>query len=129
MPSETKPSIDHVTQGSSIVITILDEQIRSPERVNQIKQAMIDVINGQPCKSVIIDMGRVEFIGSIGFLAFLGIRRLPGIENVILCHLEDSVKELFTICRLISNDKASKAPFQLATSIKSALESCDSSID
>jgi hypothetical protein len=70
-------------------------------------------------------MGRVEFIGSIGLLAFLGIRRLPDIENVVLCNLDENVKEIFMICRLISNDKMSKAPFQLATSIEYALERCN----
>jgi anti-anti-sigma factor len=125
MSIENEPCIEYVVQGKNAVISILDEHIRSAERVNQIKQAMINAVGSHPCKSVVVDMGRVEFIGSIGLLAFLGIRRLPGIENVVLCNLDENVKEIFMTCRLISNDKTSKAPFQLATSIESALERCN----
>jgi hypothetical protein len=69
-------------------------------------------------------MSLVDFIGSIGFLAFLGIRRAPGIENAILCNLNENVKELFLLCRLIPSDKQSNAPFQVAASVPFALEWC-----
>ena len=70
-------------------------------------------------------LGRVQFIGSIGFLAFLAMRRVPGVQNVVLCCLNENVKELFMICRLIPSANVSSAPFQDSASVQSALEWCD----
>lgn len=118
--------LTHELHGTNVMITILDERIRDAQRVNQIKDAMLDVVNTHPCKNLIIDMSRVQFIGSVGFLAFLAVRRSTNLVNVILCNLDENVKELFRICRLIPVDNSTKAPFQVATSISSALELCNS---
>lgn len=98
--------------------------MRDPEKVTEIKDAMTEVVSNSVCKNLIIDMGRVQFIGSIGFLAFLAMRRVPGVQNVVLCSLNENVKELFVICRLIPSDNASSAPFQDSASVQSALEWC-----
>ncbi len=129
MSAQNKPCIEHAVHGKNVVITLLDERIRDQERVTQIKDAMIDVVSTHPCKNLIIDMSRVEFVGSIGFLAFLAIRRASGIENAILCNLDENVKELFLLCRLISSDKVFNAPFQVASSVPYALEWCDALAD
>ena len=129
MSTQNKSCIEHAVHGKNVVLTILDERIRDQERVNQIKDAMLEVVSTHPCTNLIIDMSRVEFIGSIGFLAFLAIRRAPGIENAILCNLNENVQELFLLCRLISNDKVSNTPFRVATSVPSAQEWCDALVD
>jgi anti-anti-sigma factor len=128
MSVQENACITHELQGTNVVITILDERIRDAQRVNQIKDAMLAVVNASPCTNLIIDMGHVKFIGSVGFLAFLAVRRSTNIVNVVLCNLDENVKELFRICRLIPSDSASKAPFQVATTVPSALEWCDAQV-
>lgn len=120
--SQTNTSIvEHVSEGENIVITVLETHLRDQERVQRIREALIEAIGSGPFKNAIIDMVRVQFIGSIGFLAFLAVRRVPGIQNVVLCNLSDNLKELFTICKLIPTAGASSAPFMVADSVESAL--------
>ena len=125
MSLENTSCIEHTALSGIVVITMLDEKIRTPERVQQIKDAIIKVVGANPCKSIIIDMSCVKFIGSMGFLAFLAVRRLPGIENVILCNLDREVAALFVLCRLISAENAENAPLKTAASVSSAVELCD----
>ena len=124
MSVQNTSCIEHSIHGVNVVITILEERIRDPEKVTEIKDAMTEVVSNSVCKNLIIDMGRVQFIGSVGFLAFLAMRRVPGMQNVVLCSLNENVKELFVICRLIPSNNASSAPFQDSASVQSALEWC-----
>lgn len=129
MSIQENACITHELHGTNVVITILDERIRDAQRVNQIKDAMLEIVNTHPCTNLIIDMSRVKFIGSVGFLAFLAVRRSANIVNVVLCNLDENVRELFMICRLIPSDSGFKAPFQVATSVPSALEWCDALVN
>ena len=125
MSVQNTSCIEHSVHGVNVVITILEERIRDHEKVTEIKEAMTEVVSSNACKNLIIDMGRVQFIGSIGFLAFLAMRRVPGVQNVVLCSLNENVKELFMICRLIPSANVSSAPFQDSASVQSALDWCD----
>ncbi len=127
MSFQNTSCIEHSVHGVNVVITILEERIRDPEKVTEIKDAMTEVVSNSVCKNLIIDMGRVQFIGSVGFLAFLAMRRIPGVQNVVLCSLNEHVKELFVICRLIPSKNASSAPFHDSASVQSALEWCGAS--
>ncbi len=118
--------IDYTTHGSSIVVTILEEKLRDQQLVEKIKDELIQVFSEESCKFAIIDMSRVQFIGSIGFLAFLAVRRITGIERVVLCNLDDNIRQLFSICRLIANAENSNAPFETSADIESALRLCGS---
>jgi anti-anti-sigma factor len=124
MSVQNSACIEHTTHDSIVVVTVLVDRIRDPEKVNQIKEAMTDVVKSQVCKNLVIDMSRVQFIGSIGFMAFLAMRRVPGIECIVLCNLDPNVRELFLLSRLIPHDSASSAPFHETPSIPSALEWC-----
>jgi len=124
MSDQFASCIKHEVHGSTVVVTILVERIRDQEKVTQIREAMTEVVGRQVCKNLIIDMSLVQFIGSIGFMAFLAMRRVPGIENIVLCNLDPNVRELFLICRLIPHNNETSAPFHDATSVASALEWC-----
>jgi anti-anti-sigma factor len=118
--------IDYTTHGSSIVATILEEKLRDQQLVEKIKDELIQIFSEATCKFAIIDMSRVQFIGSIGFLAFLAVRRITGIERVVLCNLDDNIRQLFSVCRLIADTENSKAPFETSEDIESALRLCGS---
>lgn len=123
MPSNS-PHLQCSVDGSVAVVTLLDEQLRNPEVVNQVKDAMIEAIRGTGCRNVVIDLGRVTFIGSVGFLAFLAVRRIADIENVVLCNLTPNIRQMFGVSRLIPTDLSPSAPFQVADSLTLAIEKC-----
>ena len=112
--------------GHAVVATILEERMRDYQRIEQIKEELLSVFGTEACKHAIIDLCRVRFVGSVGFLAFLAVRRLAGVENVVLCNLDESIRELFLICRLISDTEHTQAPFQVCEDIETALALCGS---
>jgi anti-anti-sigma factor len=122
MSSPSNPCVEHSVDGSNVVVTILETHMRDQEKVNQIREALLSAVAGSKAQNAIIDLVRVQFIGSIGFLAFLALRRAPGIEQVILCNLSDNLRELFSICRLIPTPGQNSAPFLVAPNVPDALE-------
>lgn len=125
----THPSeelISHQTFENILVVSILAETMRDQEVVNRIRDSMSAVVGQANCNSLIIDVDRVQFIGSIGFLAFLAMRRIPGVRSIVLCNLQPNVRELFLLCRLIPHSNEASAPFNEATTLPSALDWCRS---
>ena len=125
----THPSeelISHQTFENILVVSILAETMRDQEVVNRIRDSMSAVVGQANCNSLIIDVDHVQFIGSIGFLAFLAMRRIPGVQSIVLCNLQPNVRELFLLCRLIPHSNEESAPFNEATTLPSALEWCRS---
>lgn len=112
--------------GSTIVCTIAEERLRDVVRIGQIKEQALAAVQGSLARNVVLDLSHVQFIGSMGFLVFLAIRRIPLVERVILCNLIDSVKEMFAISKLIPGADSPNAPFELADSVESAIERCNS---
>jgi anti-anti-sigma factor len=116
-PSKVK-SVHH---KSALVFSILESKMRDLATVNQIKEAMVIAVREASPHRVIIDLQHVEFIGSVGFLAFLALRREPGVESIILCGITPNVREVFLLCKLIPDETMHKAPFQVADSVEFAM--------
>lgn len=97
--------------------------MRDLETVNQIKDAMETAVKEASPTRVMIDLQHVQFIGSVGFLAFMALRREPRAEcreRNTMRHCEN-VRELFSLCKLIPDQTMQKAPFQVADSVESAM--------
>lgn len=113
--------IDHRIAGNVLIITIHVETMREPELVNQIKDAMSVAAYEAGLRFVIIDLQKVQYVGSVGLLAFLAMRRIPAVQTIVLAQLNPNVRELFQLCRLISTSKDS-APFRVEESVEAAIE-------
>jgi anti-anti-sigma regulatory factor len=85
---------------------------------------MLALIDPEKITHVVLDFQRVTFVGSIGFLAFLAVRRHLEDSQVIICNLYEPIRQVFEICRLIPKDPAATAPFQVENSLEEALARC-----
>ena len=121
MAAESTDLIRSESRGSCLVVTILEKQMRNFEKVTQIKLDILSAIREFLPKTVILDLSHVNFVGSVGFLAFLAIRREPTVENIVLCKLDPNVHSLFTICKLIPEGAESNAPLRVAESVDAAI--------
>ncbi|MFN9913001.1 MAG: STAS domain-containing protein, partial [Pirellulaceae bacterium] len=72
-----------------------------PLVAQRLKAELEEKVNQHQSQIVILDFQEVTFVGSVGFLAFLSLRRLPTVQRVIVCQLDANIREIFTICRLI----------------------------
>jgi anti-anti-sigma factor len=110
---------ERVTQA-----TVLVERIHDASTANQIKDEVLRALTDNPTPNLILDLGRVKFVSSVGFLAFMGIRRQAHLERVVLTHVDPNVREIFALCRLLPSEQYPSAPFDEAPTPADALALC-----
>ncbi len=109
--------------GGILVVTVLPRQVREAAIAYALRDEIIALVDAAQVRDLVLDVRNLQFIGSIGFLAFLGVRRHLGSGRIIICNLSPPVRELFTICQLISTDQEKSAPFEAAATLEAALAS------
>jgi anti-anti-sigma factor len=120
MPQLTSCSAGSVENGN-LVVSILEDQIREAAVAYRLRDEIIGLIDQQKPANIVLELANVKFIGSVGFLAFLGVRRHLGGGRIILCNLSDAVRDVFSVCRLIPTQTNSAAPFEVANDAAAAL--------
>ncbi len=118
--SELEDRVSYSEDKGSVIFQVLDEQLRDATKVHQLKDAMLGIVEKTHPQNIIVDLQRVTFIGSVGFLAFLALRRVTGIEKIVLCEVDKNVLEIFHLCRLVADKDSPKAPFQVAKTLDDA---------
>jgi anti-anti-sigma factor len=113
---------DFARFGSTLVVTIHDVQLRDTESVQQLKEAILAQLKEGSVQNVVVDAAAIEFVGSVGFLAFLAIRRQRTVDRIFLCNLHENVREVFALCRLLATANYLEAPFLEAKSVAEALK-------
>lgn len=121
MATGSSALIEILPNASCLIIKILDSQMRDFTKVFQIKEAIITAVRQARPKTVIIDLSQVNFVSSVGFLAFLAIRREPTVESIVLCNLDANVYSVFSICKLIPEGTDASAPLQIADTVDAAI--------
>jgi len=110
---------ERVTQA-----TVLVERIQDASIANQLKDEILRSLDENPTPHLILDMGRVKFVSSVGFLAFMGLRRQAQLQRIVLTHLDPNVRDIFALCRLLPSEQYPSAPFDEAPTPAEALAMC-----
>ena len=112
-------SQDRVTQA-----TVLVERIHDASIANQLKDEVLQSLAENPTPNLILDLARVKFVSSVGFLAFMGLRRQAGLQRIVLTHVDPNVREIFALCRLLPSEQYPSAPFDEAPTPADAIAMC-----
>ena len=115
------PTCEGTVQGSVLAVSILLDQVREAKVAYDLRDDIIALMNKERPTGIVIDLAKVNFIGSVGFLAFLGVRRQLGGGRIVLCNLSTPLREMFSVCRLIATDPNTAAPFETANTTAEAL--------
>jgi anti-anti-sigma factor len=107
--------------GDVLVVTIVPPQIRDAALAYALRDEIISLLDASPTRDLVLDVANTQFIGSIGFLAFLGVRRRVEGGRIIICNLSPSVHDMFAVCKLIATDPTKDAPFETAATVEAAL--------
>ena len=99
-------------------------ELRDTEAIQRLKDELLTAVTLAKPRNVVLDLGQVTFIGSVGFLVFLRVRREPGVGRIVLCNLAEQVRGAFLICRLIPDRNHPSAPFEEAGTVAEALKKC-----
>lgn len=119
---ESHPSCSRGTiRGNVLVVDILLEQIRDPESSYALRDEILSLMKAGEIEHVVIDLKGVTFLGSVGLLAFLAVRRQLADGKVLLCNVADGIRTMLEICLLVSKDPGKTAPFQVEPSVEAAL--------
>lgn len=103
-----------------LVATIGIGEIREPDVAYDLRNELLNLVKSAKTEHLIIDARNLVSIGSVGFLAFLGVRReLAG--RIVLCHVSPPLQESFAVCRLIPSGDRRDTPFEIADSLESAI--------
>lgn len=119
--SQPAPLIIATLEGHTLVVHVLVEQVRDTSVAYRLRDEIVEQIKRLKPVSAVVDLSKTNFVGSVGFLAFLGVRReLPG-GRIVLCNLSETIREMFAICKLIATDANQTAPFEVAPNQELAL--------
>src|SRR5262245_47146492 len=111
----------HDVKGGVLIVTLLVEQIREAKIAYELRDTFISLIQEARPKDVVVDLQKAKFIGSVGFLAFLGVRRELPNGRIVLCNLFQPVRDMFAVSRLIQTAGNQGAPFEVAATKEAAL--------
>ncbi len=104
-----------------LVATILVEKIGDPDTSYALRDEILLLLNGSKTSHIVLDLQRVTFICSVGFLAFLSLRRQLDGGQIVICNSVESVRDMFEVFRLASQDPSVTAPFQVEDTLEAAL--------
>jgi anti-anti-sigma factor len=119
-----EPNCRHIAvekHGAELVVAIQEKALRDTTTCYAIRDEITTAIDTAKATNVVLDMSAVEFVGSVGILAFLGARRRLPAGRVILCGMSPNVREVFLVCALIPSDARPSGPFETAETVACAL--------
>lgn len=121
MTSENSKSLVTGTEeDGAFTLTIQVDQIRDPMTSTALRNEMINLVDPISPKCVIVNFEKVQFMGSIGFLALMALRRHLTDSRMVLCGLSQSLKDVFELCGLVANDANEEVKFEVAENEQAA---------
>jgi anti-anti-sigma factor len=121
MPDQATTNVTGTMQKGILVVTILVDQIRDHTHAYAVRDEILALIDESKSPDVVIDLLLLTFMGSVGILAFLGVRRKLHGGRIVLCNIHKNLHGMFQIGRLISTDPNSQAPFEADGTVDDAL--------
>lgn len=103
----------HSTTDNAVVIQILVERLATPETCYALRDELRTFIANQEAERVIFDFSKVEFMGSVAFLAFLALRREKLVDQIQMCGVSDSIQGMLRACKLIPGEQGNATPFDI----------------
>jgi anti-anti-sigma factor len=122
--NEPDSTIACSVEGATLISTVLIRELRDSEAVQRLKDELLAAVTLAKPRNVVVDLSQVQFVGSVGFLVFLRVRREPGVGRIVLSGMNENVRGAFLICQLISDNRDKSAPFEEAPNVRDALLKC-----
>ncbi len=104
-----------------LVVTILAQRIADPDTSYALRDEILSMVDSANASQVVLDFQQVHFMGSVGVLALMAVRRRLKGGQVVLCNVSGAVREMFEVCRLIAKDASENGLFEAADSLETAL--------
>ena len=113
--------IQHRREGNVLVIEVLVPEIRMLELSHELRAQLSEVFESIEPASIVFDVAQVEFLGSLGVLAFLSVRRDLPDARIMIVNASKQVQELLNVCRLVPREPTDYTPFEIGEDVPSAI--------
>ncbi len=122
--NEPYQHIDACEQSGVLVITLHVPRLDQFELCEAVGHEMLAALHASHCRALVVDMGEVEFIASVGVVQCLSVNRQVRERSgrMALCHLSEFLHEVFTTTRLLINPDSQRSPFEWAATRDEAVE-------
>jgi anti-anti-sigma factor len=118
-------SASRIVESGVLVVTINVGEVRTAETAYDLRDEIRSLFDAAGARHLIVDARNLAFMGSVGFLAFLGIRRHLPEGRIVLCNLAEPVRHAFYVCRLIPVNDKEATPFEVTPTLEAAVASFD----
>lgn len=106
----------------TLIARVTTNAIRDADTSYGLRDEVATWLTQSQAEHLVLDVSAVRTIGSIGLMAFLGLRRQLPDGRIILCHLSDPIRDMLVTCRLIRGQSLATAPLEDATDLDEALD-------
>ena len=105
-----------------LVLRLATKEICQPEVAESIRRELVSAFQSEGLSRVIVDLGNVEFISSVGYAPLISLRReiIDAGGKLVLCGLSDFVREVFTTTCLLVDPQGKDSMFYGAGSLEQA---------
>ncbi|HAY81223.1 MAG TPA: hypothetical protein DCY79_15570 [Planctomycetaceae bacterium] len=108
-------------EGNVVVIEIVAKELRGHDITSQLRKQLVDIVTQESPWSIVLDIHQVRFLGSLGVLALLTVRREAPDARIMIVNASEQVVKLLTTCRLIESSGIDFAPFELGDDVATAV--------
>lgn len=117
---------EHISVSSDhgvLVLTIVPDRVTEYQLAEAMGRELLDEVKKQQTTKVIVDMGHVSFLSSVGYGPLVSLRAYvrQHAGRVALCNLNEVVKETFDATRLLINPRSPNSLFEFADDLPSAI--------
>ncbi len=117
--SEALCTASRFVESNALLARVMVPEIREAAVAYALRDELLALVEESGTRHLILDVRQLKFIGSIGFLAFLGVRRQMS-GQIIFCGMTEPVRQVFQVSRLIPSGSEER-PFGLEDTLEAAL--------
>jgi anti-anti-sigma factor len=107
----------------TLVFRVMVSKLRDAAASYALRDEMLAQVAETPATKVVIDLEEVDFIGSVGFLAFLNTKRQLPDSRIVFCNVSPHILTAFQVCRLVASDATKPGPFEVQSTRDAAVAS------
>lgn len=121
MTTNKTPYASGTVRNHVLVIRILVREIRDPKISYALRDEIVALVESAEFRDLVVDMGEVTFMGSVGLLGLLAVRRRVAPGRMLICNVSKAIREMLELCLLVSSDPGKTAPFEAVPTLDEAM--------
>ena len=107
-----------------VVLTLSVKELQDYDVAKEVESEFVKAYTDAGLSNVIVDVGQLEFLASVGFWPFVGlyhkVKESGG--RMVLCNLSEFVENMLMRTQMLINPHAERALFLKADSVDDAVE-------